>query len=798
MTDEKKPANRAADSRNNIMRARANKPGAVKPGLSAGLPQRTRPQAQSPQLPAGKKGNTPAQNNAQHQPKSSQNNVSGQRTVPAKNTDNNVVGNKPAPRAPESKKKNSAGNADIVTPGNALKKKSPSSSTQLNTQDTSSGKTSETEGSYYGSLSNGSVYDEIDIDMDDLFDDEDEIEMLRQRRRQKQINRAQERASLSASATSSTPDTSSQNNSNQEQDAAEDYFSSPYDEHDDTDPWEETQESQTDSHEESFDHVADEDLPPNAIRVQNDDGTTDILFLDDDPYEEETSGNNGFDDDNIWGDDTIDNEGSRLEDVDVDDLVDPLDDEDPLALYEEEDDDINVLDMNDEFTESDEDEIKPGQSVFRGYDINAILAVAFEEGASDIDIIPYQAIAFKKLGEVFRRKDFATPADPVPDGRTTREMQQYILSDELSQRFIRVKEVDTSYVVRLEKDTLPQYRHLVEKYKGRRLRVSVGHTNENIYMTFRTITDKVPTPQELGIEGDMLRWASLPRGLILINGSTGSGKSTTLSSLIRQEQLRSRKKFITIENPVEFMYPDDGESIVVQREVGKDTDSFESGLNSAMREAPDVILIGEVRDKTEALALLKASDTGHLALSTMHTKDVATTISRVRKIFEGDGESSALASLSDALKGIANQILLKTPDGKSRFAVRETLVVDDEVRALIAEGDAEGVRRYQREHRITLEHELARVTASGRCSMEAALIHTERVKEFDEYFVEEMLKSSEKGSQPVYELPETELKYEGLLKAQRGSQKPSAAPQPRPAPKKAPQKPARSLPTRLP
>lgn len=756
MTDDQRPPNRAADARNNILRARANKPGVSKAGLSAALPQK-RVEGNRPQpMPRRPIENSTSSSEA---PRANNGNTGGNANV----VNNANVSNRA--KAPVAQAPGAPGNAAARTPRPA-----PAAPAKAPVK-------KEVEGSYYGSSGDGSVYDDIDIDLQDLFEDDEELEMLRKKRKQKQLNRAKERPSIA-----------------------------PVKEAPEEDEWNETvpDEHLTAPAESNAATVVpeeeEEDLPDNAIKIQNDDGTFEIIYFDDDE-EEETD----VDEDNLWGeDDSTASKKDKRENTNVDDFAESLEDDDevnPLSDYELFDDDDNVLDFlgNDgDFAEDDKDEVQPGQSVFRGYDINAILAVAFEEGASDIDIIPYKTIAYRKLGEVFRRNDFATAQDPVPDGRTTREMQQYILSAELSQRFIMQKEVDTSYVIQLERDTLPQYRDLVKKYKGRRLRVSVGHENEDIYMVFRTITDKVPTPQELGIEGDMLRWASLPRGLVLINGSTGSGKSTTLSSLIRQEQLRSRKKFITIEKPVEFMYPDDGDSLIIQREVGKDTHTFESGLNSAMREAPDVILIGEVRDKTEALALLKAADTGHLALSTMHTKDVATTISRVQKIFEGDGESSALASLSDALKGIANQILLKTPDGKSRFAIRETLVVNDEIRKLIADGNAEGVREYQRKHEITMEHELARVAASGKCTVETALIHTDRLQEFDECFIVELLRGAEKGTEPVYELPETRNKYERLLSAHRGTRRAPAVTEPRRAPKPPLKRPTKSLPTRLP
>lgn len=752
MAERRRPEDRAADSRKNIMRARSNKA-----GLSGAIPQnrqrRGLPQGPSAQRPP-QKGIAADQRSGN--PQGNQKPRQQQYDNPIESAIDDVIGS--AEDTAEDIGTNTEGTvgSDHSTPGGVG-------------------------GSFYGNTESG--YDDIDQEIaESIFGEDEELEQLRQKRKQRQqqnqrqIDAARERLPLASAQPIQSEEA--------------DYQSL---------------------------QQPEEEIPDGAIRVENDDGTFDIIYLDDTPDEDFHPGRDDYsnnvgeedDDDDDPFADTSDSSSWKEEDDPFTEVNpeedDDDDDEDPFADTEKDMSEYNFnipFDDDDDdyqaFMSNEDDEIRPGQSVFRGYDINSILAVAFEEGVSDVYITPYRGIFFTHLGSTSRRHDFATKADPAPDGRTTKEMQQYITSAEIGQEFVKEKQIDTSYVVQLEKDTLPKYRTLVEKYKGRRLRVSIGNTNEHVYMVFRTITDRVPTPEALGIEGDMLKWAALPRGLILINGSTGSGKSTTLSSLIRQEQLKKGKVFITVEKPVEFMYPDDGKGLVIQKEVGKDTKSFATGLDAAMREAPDVILIGEVRNKTEASALLAAVDTGHLALSTMHTKNAASTLSRIKKMFSIEEQEGVLLSFADALQGMANQILLKTVDGESRFAVREILLIDEEVRRLISEGDIDGVRDYQKARRITMEHELARVAASGRCTVEAAISNAERRHEFDQYFVEELTAGSESGSAPVYEETETESHYERLLSAQRGSghhkvSRGSAAPPEAPA-----QRTGRSLPPKLP
>lgn len=207
--------------------------------------------------------------------------------------------------------------------------------------------------------------------------------------------------------------------------------------------------------------------------------------------------------------------------------------------------------------------------------------------------------------------------------------------------------------------------------------------------------------------------------------------STTLASMLQEIQFTRAQKIITLERPIEYVFGTEGEALITQREVGRDARSFANALTSAMRQAPDIIMVGEVRNRLEVNELLRAAETGHLAISTMHTNSAATTINRIKSLYEGDDQLRILASLSDVSRGFANQVLLPTLDGKSRFAVREVLTVDEEVAALIAEGDVKGIRDYQEARNATMEHALAEAALSQQCTYEAAKAQAPNPRLFD-------------------------------------------------------------------
>ena len=210
--------------------------------------------------------------------------------------------------------------------------------------------------------------------------------------------------------------------------------------------------------------------------------------------------------------------------------------------------------------------------------------------------------------------------------------------------------------------------------------------------------------------------------------------STTLASMVQEVQRTRAQKIITIEKPVEYIYGSDGRALVMQREVGRDTRSFSKALENAMRQHPNIILVGEVRNKVEVDALLYAADSGHLAISTTHATSASASVNRIKGFYEGDDLKRVLSSMGELTRGLASQALLKTPDGTSRFAVREVLSVNDEVADLISAGDVKGIQRYQDEREITMEHELVRAVRAGLASLEEARSKTDRPYRFDKIY----------------------------------------------------------------
>lgn len=220
------------------------------------------------------------------------------------------------------------------------------------------------------------------------------------------------------------------------------------------------------------------------------------------------------------------------------------------------------------------------------------------------------------------------------------------------------------------------------------------------------------------------------------NTFTITHNSTTMASILREIQLTQEKKIITIEKPIEAIFPDDGKALVVQRAIPEDCVDFEFGLTGAMRQNPDYILIGEVRNQTEVSEFLRAAETGHLAMSTIHTVNNVTTLNRIRSLFSGEEQRRILATLGDVLRGIVNQQLVMTKDGRGRFAVREALTIDYKIRRLIADDNFQAIRDYQEANGKTMEQQLAKAVLADKCTYEEARSKAPDQIYFDHVFEE--------------------------------------------------------------
>lgn len=348
------------------------------------------------------------------------------------------------------------------------------------------------------------------------------------------------------------------------------------------------------------------------------------------------------------------------------------------------------------------------------FSLDAILSDAIDQDVSDIYIVPNQYVSFKKLGQIEFHKHYSFILPEL-----TEKIYQAIITNVQETTFVEGLELDAAYVIRSGRHT------------NRRFRMSLGNTFGATYLNFRVIPNTVPSPKELGVPDEIVGWSKLSRGIFMINGPTGSGKSTTVASMVREIQLQEAKTIITIERPIEFEYPTDGKSLVIQRNVDIDTHSFDAGLKTSLRNAPDVIVVGEVRDREEVDNLLRAAETGHLAISTMHTETCAGTISRMTGLFEGSDKRRVNDVLSTVGRGFANQLLLRSPDGTKRHAIHEILTVDEEVAELIAKDDIRGIMAYQNHHEKSMDHELAKAYTKGYCTLETAYAEASRPSAID-------------------------------------------------------------------
>jgi twitching motility protein PilT len=201
-------------------------------------------------------------------------------------------------------------------------------------------------------------------------------------------------------------------------------------------------------------------------------------------------------------------------------------------------------------------------------------------------------------------------------------------------------------------------------------------------MVIRQIPFAIKTFDQLGLPGAIAKMAEKPRGLVLVTGPTGSGKSTTLAAMIDKINRERKGHIITVEDPIEFIHKHQG-CIINQREIGSDTKSFANALKYALREDPDVILIGEMRDLETIAAALTIAETGHLAFATLHTNSAAEAINRIIDVFPSHQQSQVRAQLAFVLEGIVTQTLLPKAQGKGRVMAAEILVVTPAIRALI-------------------------------------------------------------------------------------------------------------------
>lgn len=258
---------------------------------------------------------------------------------------------------------------------------------------------------------------------------------------------------------------------------------------------------------------------------------------------------------------------------------------------------------------------------------------------------------------------------------------------------------------------------------GRRYRVNLHRHTGRLGAVMRMISTTIPDMASLGLPRDLLsRWVQIPSGVVLVTGATGCGKSTTLASMLEWVNIHLARHIVTIEDPIEYLFTSK-QSLFTQREVHNDTDSFARGLRSSLRQAPDIILLGEIRDPETAAIALQAAETGHLVLATLHSSNVADTLERLTNLFSPDERESQLALLGQHLIGIICQRLLPGADGGLTLAV-ETLQNGGATRTFIRESRypeiVDFMNRNDDPNNFTFNRSLVALCVAGRISEDEA------------------------------------------------------------------------------
>jgi twitching motility protein PilT len=342
------------------------------------------------------------------------------------------------------------------------------------------------------------------------------------------------------------------------------------------------------------------------------------------------------------------------------------------------------------------------------FSIDDLLEHMVALGASDLHVTTGSAPVIRLNGRLERIEEFPrlTPDD-------TQRILYRILSTEQQKHLEINRQIDVSYAI-------PGLA---------RFRVNVYFQRESLGAAFRMIPTEIKTLEDLGLPPQLHELATKPRGLVLVTGPTGSGKSTTLAAVIDEINRTRDDHIMTIEDPIEFLHRHK-RCLVNQREIGPDAVSFGEALRGALRQDPDVILLGEMRDLETIATALTAAETGHLVFATLHTQDAPSTIDRLIDVFPAAQQEQVRVQISSTIQGVVTQTLVPTIDGSGRVAATEILLPDDAVRNLIRQAKVEQIYSVMQtgssKGMQTLEQSLVDLVSRGIITQDTALSRSSR------------------------------------------------------------------------
>jgi twitching motility protein PilT len=345
--------------------------------------------------------------------------------------------------------------------------------------------------------------------------------------------------------------------------------------------------------------------------------------------------------------------------------------------------------------------------------LTELLIEVLDKGASDLHITAGARPTLRMNGSLQELDD-----RPVMTPQVIQRMMYAVLTQKQREKYEEELELDFAYAV-----------------PGKaRFRVNLYKQRDAVGAAFRLIPFEIKALEELGVPPSVANFAMLPRGFVLVTGPTGSGKSTTLASLVDLANRQRKDHIITVEDPIEFLHRHKS-CLVNQREVGEDTWSFQNALKHVLRQDPDIILVGEMRDLETISVALTAAETGHLVFATLHTQDAAQTIDRVIDVFPPHQQQQVRVQLAGALQGVVCQTLAKTTDGRGRAVATEVLVATPAVRNLIREGKTHQIysalQAGMKHGMHTMDQHLSELVKSGRITYDTGLEKCHHVEDFN-------------------------------------------------------------------